>query len=229
MRRRELADAIADREAADAVARQAKAIADKADRLLSEASDNVQRLKTNLEAVRRSAVEHRARAIAAALRDGLEPSAMPAPQADMTALHAAEAHWSATEAAAHVVAHERDKAADAASSAANTVNALIAQIRRNEADALATSAMADLTSYWQKRNRLSGICRVDPNALSEDRQREIVDSINWQKFLARKNPQLAEMGHWLNYLDDIAATEQRRRLDYEGRLATDATAKEDSR
>ena len=75
--RRELQDAQASREAADATARQAKGVADKAGRLLREAADNVQRLRASMEAAQRAITAHRAEIIAKALQDGIEPSAMP--------------------------------------------------------------------------------------------------------------------------------------------------------
>ena len=77
--RHELADANANHEAAEAAVRQAKTIADKAARHLSEAADAVKRLKSNLDAARCTATVHRAEVIAKALQAGIEPRSIRLP------------------------------------------------------------------------------------------------------------------------------------------------------
>ena len=62
--RRQLADAICDRNAADAAARVAKDVADKAGRARQEAADAVSRLKAVKDAFRLRSIEHASRSFA---------------------------------------------------------------------------------------------------------------------------------------------------------------------
>jgi len=68
--RRELADCIADRNAADARARIAKDIFDKAERARREAADHADRLKAEMDATRRAATERAAKTFLDAMRAG---------------------------------------------------------------------------------------------------------------------------------------------------------------
>ena len=68
--RRELADAIADRAAADGRARVARDVFDKADAARREAADHVARLRADMDAIRRAATERAAQGFTDALRAG---------------------------------------------------------------------------------------------------------------------------------------------------------------
>jgi hypothetical protein len=83
--RRELADCIADRNAADARARIAKDIFDKAERARREAADHADRLKAEMDATRRAATERAAKTFLDAMRAGSPTRAPPADSAALTA------------------------------------------------------------------------------------------------------------------------------------------------
>ncbi len=80
--RRELADCIADRDAADGRARFAKDVAARAEEAKCEASLIVERLKNGIDAAQRAATKRYAKAISEALRGGspLPPTLLPCPR-----------------------------------------------------------------------------------------------------------------------------------------------------
>lgn len=154
-----------DCEAADAAARQAKAIADKADKLLNEAADNVQRLKISLDAAQRAATAHHADVITRALQAGIEPSAQAPPEVDMAPLSAAVAHLHAMEKAALVVRQEYDKAAAAASQAAATCHKLVDDILDAEAVVLAAELVAATRCAGSWKTGSRGLLRSTTSGL----------------------------------------------------------------
>ena len=227
--RRELADMNANCAAADAAARQAKAIADKADRLLHEAADNVQRLKSNLEAAQRAATERRAKGITEALQAGVEPSATPAPpEADTAPLSAAVAHLRAVEEAALTVEQERDKTAAAAAAAATARHTLVDAILDAEWHMLADERRATAQLAWGQDDLLDGLAALDDKRAGGPRlhqqQWDLVRDIDRRKHEQARDVRLIEMHYWQTFLKERVAAAEKVWLDYRQRLLQDASA-----
>jgi hypothetical protein len=122
--RRELADCIADQDAADKAARAAKTIADRANRAKDEAAA-AERLRQGLRVAADATAAH-ARACIEAMRAGKGILACPTtlPTVDSAPYAAAMAHLAALDRAAAELAADHNRAADAARAAAARVAAL---------------------------------------------------------------------------------------------------------
>ena len=136
--RRELADAIADRDAADAKVGAAKHAHDRADRALQDARAAVERLKAGFEATQKAATETRVKAIAEAIRAGKPAPVVPlSPAQDSAPLAEATDQFHALELVTGELSGELALARDSATKAANTVNAIVEAILEGEAHVLA--------------------------------------------------------------------------------------------
>ena len=228
--RRELADAIADREAADARVRAAKAAYERADHLMCKARQAAEREKMGLNAAQRAATEAHAKAISEAIRAGKPAPATPAPAALNSApLAAALAQFRAFEMAASELSGELALAKDAAAKAANTVRDIIDLIvMEGEARALARQVVTSMETHWQLCDRLSGLILIDEARREgprlRDLQNEILLKIDRRKRAVAENALYIEDHNWRGYLDGLADAQRQKWLDYASRLANDPAA-----
>jgi len=222
--RRELADCIANRNAAEGRARIAKDTFDRAEHARCEAADHVARLKADLDAIRRAATERAAKGFTDALRAGSPLPLISTPASDNAALAAATDRLDALAMAASTLAVEVNRTADAAALAASTVNALATSIMEADARALAANILEAFNEYWRLRDRLAGYTRIEPTRLA-DIGDEIARGLNRQNRLAAKDARFLESYHWMDFLDRIATSSERKWRDYGQRLANDASAR----
>ena len=211
--RRELQDAICDRNAAEARARSARDIFNKADIARREASEHVARLRADMDATSRAEIARVAKRFEEALRAGSDlPATAMVPPIETPALTTATARADALELASRALAQEADKAADAAARAANTVASLVASILEADARALAAEEKAAFEHYWRIRDRLAGYARMETKLT--DISDDIAKGLNRQKRLALKDPLFLESGYWMSFLDRVATGTELEWRDY---------------
>ncbi len=221
----ELADAICDKAAADARAKIAKDTFDRAEHARCEAAAHADRLKAERDAARARATERQAKTIADAFRGGSDlPAGYQPDLPDTAASSAAMARLDALTLAAHILAAERDKAADACALAASTVASIVSAIMEADARQLAAEESAAFEAYWKIRDRLAGFVRIHETALA-DIADDMARGLNRQARLARKDPLLMEPHHWMDHLDKIATGAERKWRAYSQRLTLDATSR----
>jgi hypothetical protein len=228
--RRELADAIADADAAAKSARIAADISARASRAKDEAAAAAARLRQDLDRVRFDATKSHAEACARALRAGEDPPACPTLPAIDTAPHAAAAaHLDALSRAAGELAAERERAAQIAGDAAARVSAIIDQINfANEAAELYREIRTIHELGWQKLNKLRGLIMLDEarpgGPQLRSLQEDLLRDIDRRKSAIAKDPRLIEQHYWIKHQDDLAAEQRRLWEDYRRRLRSDPAA-----
>jgi hypothetical protein len=228
--RRELADCIADRDAADKAARVAKAIADRAVCAKDAAAAAAARLKQDLDRVQADATEMHSQACAAALRRGESPPECPVlPTVNSAPYAVAMAHLAALDRAADKLAAEHERAAHAAGTASARVAAVIDEINfDNEIYELADEAEAAVKLSWERIDRLKGLIMLDEARPSGPRLRGFQEAflarIDRQKVAIARDPRMIERPHYNDFLTALAANQKRLWQDYRRRLASDPTA-----
>jgi hypothetical protein len=228
--RLELADALANRDAADKAARAAKAVADRAVRAKDHAADAVSRLKQDLDRVQANATETHARACIEAMTAGKDPPECPVlPTVNSAPYAVAMAHLAALERAAAELATEYDRAAHAAGIAAGRVAAVIDEINFGvEVHAIADEAEAAVKLSWELIDRLKGLIMLDEARPGGPRLRGFQEAflarIDRQKVAIARDPRMIERPHYNDYLTALAANQKRRWQDYRRRLSGDPGA-----
>ncbi len=225
--RRELADCIADREAADARLRIAKATATRAEEAKVEASMTVERLKQGLDAAQRAVTQRYARALSESFRAGSPPPPAPAlPEGDSQALTLALTRLSALHQSACELDTERQTADAAATKAAAAVAALVDEIVLAEARELAEKVVAAIELYWRLLDRLAGLLTIEQRRPGfTPSRKELRQKIDRRERATAVNPLYIEDHNWFGHLDELAADQARAWTDYGQRLANDATAR----
>jgi hypothetical protein len=227
--RRELADALADRDAADKAARAAKAIADRAVRAKDQAAAAVSRLKQDLDRVQANATESHALACAAALKAGKDPPECPVlPTINSAPYAVAMAHLAALDRAADELAAEYDRAAHAAGAAAARVATLADEIMFGEIRVRADEAEAAMELHWRLVDKLKGLIMLDEARPGGPRfrafQEAFLERIDRQKVATARDATMIERHRYLAYIADLADQERRRWQDYRRRLTIDPAA-----
>jgi hypothetical protein len=227
--RRELADALADRDAADKAARAAKAVADRANRAKDAAAAAAVCLKQDLDRVQADATEMHSQACAAALRRGESPPECPVlPTVNSAPYAVAMAHLAALDRAADKLAAEHERAAHAAAIAAARVAALADEIVFGEIHVLANEAAAAIELHWRLIDKLKGLVMLDEARPGGPRFRAFQEAflarIDRQKLAVARDPVMIERHRYLAYVNDLAADQQRLWQDYRLRLASDPGA-----
>jgi hypothetical protein len=223
--RRELADALADRDAADKAARAAKEVADRAIRAKDKAADAVSRLKQDLDRVQADTTKTHARAMTA----GKDPPECPVlPTVNSAPYAVAMAHLAALDRAAAELATDHDRAAHAAGAAASRVAALADEIMFGEVRVLADEAEAAMELHWRLVDKLKGLIMLDEARPGGPRfrasQEAFLARIDRQKVAIARDATMIERHRYHAHAADLTDQERRRWQDYRRRLAIDPAA-----
>ncbi len=161
--RRELADAISNRAAAEGAARIAWSVADRAQKAMHEASRAVFRLKNEIDAASAAAIQRHARSISEALRGGSEVPEVTTtmPQVDSQALTAALARQNAIQQAQCTLKTEAEKAAGAVHAAQAAVQAAAVAVMDHDAKRIVGELIAARDIFWKLTEQASGFFLVD--------------------------------------------------------------------
>jgi hypothetical protein len=164
--------------------------------------------------------------LSAALLAGSELPAPPIPApADSAPLARAMATCRAIEAAARDLGAEAAAARDKAATAARACRSLVDSILAADARAIAGEWVAAVRLGWELQDRLTGLARMGDGAfLPSDQQAEILAQIDRPKSAIAANALMIENGHFNRYLDNLAAEQEKRWLDYGRRLMNDAAS-----
>jgi hypothetical protein len=227
--RRDLAAAIEVRDAADARARAASELADRAEAVHQDAVQIVERMKERLDDTQRVATEQHATAILEAFKRGEDlPQAPELPEVDSAALTAARARMAALHIASFSLSTEYDGLAAEAARAAAAVRALVDEIVFGEVHQLAAEAVAAAELHWQLMDKLIGLVMVDEARPEGPRLRafqdELMPRLDRRRAAIASDPQLIEQHKYAAFLNAMAGEQKRAWLDYGRRLMTDASA-----
>jgi hypothetical protein len=223
--RGQLAAAIEARAVADARAAEADAIAARAADAEAEATALVERLRADIEAAGRDAIERHAQRLTEAFRAARElPEAPTPPQGDMAALRAAESRLSALHAAARELADEAAAARNEAADAARSCRSLVDQIIVYDARALADQWVAATKLCWALSDQLKGLARLGGDLLPTGYQEDLLNQVDRRRVAVAENPQLIERYKFDAYLNGLVADAESRWTAYGYRLMSDANA-----
>lgn len=224
--RRELADAIANRDAAERALAAALVAAGRAASAKDEGAANVERLKTGLDTIQHEAIRAHAVALTLALRNGVS---LPPTPGDTAALSLALARLGALHQAAVNLETEAAKAAEAFAATTAQVDGLIDDILDAEAEALADAVIQSIELHWRLLERLSGLCKADEARRDGPHLTKLQERVKLQIDRPRRemarDPQLVEAWRFNEFCDGLVAAEESRWRSFANRLRHDAAAR----
>ncbi len=226
-----MADCIADRNAAEARLRIAKATAARADEAKIEATLTVERLKQGLDRAQIVVTQKYAKVFSAAFRAGSEPPSAPVlPKANSVALTLALTRLTALHTSACELATEAQAAADAVAKANAAVVALADEISIDaEYDAIEAEAIANFERGQRLFDRMTGIARRDERRAGGprlyERQANFLKRIDRRQAAIAKDPLNIEEHIYRQFRDAVAVAEERASEAHARRLAEDPQAR----